>query len=799
MTTRDRIRTGLRTPIAFLVLFGAAGLAPSLAQEAAETRAEVTVGPQHYVDEERRHSAKFEEYRDVPNGFVAERLLFEWVPKPGFFFDVRGFDVSQRDQKIGVRFGKTDLWKGTLTWQENPRLWTDRAVMLYADQGGGLFTLEDTLQEAVRTAPASADTTPADGEWDAGTRGALIKSAILSGANDVFLGHQRRTGAAAFQLTPNRSWTLGLKAERELRSGTTPQSLGMTFSLAPSEVAAPLDFRTDTLTASAEYAHSRFTVGGSVAVSKFETGFKTLVWDNQLSEIESGSATSATPAQGRLTLGTDSDVVRMSLYGGVNLAGHTRLNATFSRATTTQDDPLLPMTINSLLAPTAVVPSTFDGEYNTTLADVRVSSRPARRFRWSGWARSFEYQNESPSVTFADYVTTDAQIPFCSNANACGATTNRLQRRNLPYGYERTNIGVLGGFKVTDWLDASLSYEIEGMQREHSAVEDSDEDILKLALDFDVADWLQVRTTARRQERRADEYNAHYFEESFPIGESIIAAFNEGTRRFYWTDRDRDAYSLLVDITPTEKFSIYAEAVYGDDTYLDPETGQKIGTSFTVMEDRNFDTVDETYTILLAGRTRDESTAYTLGFSLAPAERFNLYADYTWETSEYGLETRYRGVSGGIGTDDPLDDWGSDVEDRYDTASLGFEIRLSEKRGWSLRADASRSTGEGDIETHFTPGGQASGNTTLTEFPRLKTTLTLAQLALSHSVRKNLDYTVRYWYESWQEDNFASDFMQPYMGDPGSDPSMDRAIFLGIDFADYTNHILSFLVRYRFD
>ncbi len=61
-----------------------------------------------------------------------------------------------------------------------------------------------------------------------------------------------------------------------------------------------------------------------------------------------------------------------------------------------------------------------------------------------------------------------------------------------------------------------------------------------------------------------------------------------------------------------------------------------------------------------------------------------------------------------------------------------------------------------------------------------------------------MDYALSYWYESWEEDNFASDFMEPYMGDPGNDPGSVHAIFLGMDFRDYTNHIPSFLVRYRF-
>ena len=96
------------------------------------------------------------------------------------------------------------------------------------------------------------------------------------------------------------------------------------------------------------------------------------------------------------------------------------------------------------------------------------------------------------------------------------------------------------------------------------------------------------------------------------------------------------------------------------------------------------------------------------------------------------------------------------------------------------------------------PGGNASSDTTLREFPLLKTTLTIAQATLTHSVRKNLDYSFRYWFERWHEDNFASDFSQPYMGDPGNDPGSVTSVFLGLDFANYTNHLLTFLVNYRF-
>ena len=269
-------------------------------------------------------------------------------------------------------------------------------------------------------------------------------------------------------------------------------------------------------------------------------------------------------------------------------------------------------------------------------------------------------------------------------------------------------------------------------------------------------------------------------------------------RRYYWTDRDRNAFELQLDVTATDKLSFYAGAAYFDDEYTDPNTGLKIGQSYTASEDRNFDGIPETYDILLAGRTDDKSASYSVGFAIAASERFHVYGDYTWDNWEYGLETRYRNVSAGIGTDDPLDNWGSDINDHYDTASVGLDFGLKADHAMWLALDASWSRGTGDIDTHFVPGGASSGDTTLTEFPKLDTTLALVHASFNQKIRKNLGYAVRYWYESWNEQNFASDFNQPYMGDPNNDPGSDKSIFLGLDFKNYTNHILSVMLDYTF-
>jgi MtrB/PioB family decaheme-associated outer membrane protein len=735
----------------------------------------------------------------VPGGFTADQLFLNWTPKEGFFFDLRAFDVSQNDQRLDSSFGKQDRWNGSITWAQNPRLWTDRAKQLYARQPGAVFTLDDTLQSAIQAAPVSVDTTPADGQWDAGTKGAIVKSAINNGAQDAFVGWQRETGGMGFQYTPGRHWTFTASAQRERRGGTIPQSLGMYFALAPSEVAAPLDYRTDWESVGAEYDHARFNVGVRLTASQFDTGYNALTWDDQLFLNDTAvNATTANPARGRLTLATDNRMAQGTVYGAFNLPGHTRIDATMSRSETTQNDPFLPMTTNTLLSPTALPAASYDGKYEIDLASMRVSSRPTKILRWSAWVRDWEYKNKSPELTFSDYVMTDYQIPLCGNINECGALTNPIARRSLPYGWQRTNFGGSAGIRPVDWFDGSLSLEREAIKRDFSAVTDGHEDTLKLSLDFDVAEWLSIRTTARRQERRADDYDAEYNLESFPIGETIVAASNEGMRRFIWTDRDRDQYGLVLNFSVGKSGSIYAETTYNRNVYLDPITGKRVGESITIQEDRDFNGTPENIDLLLAGRTDDKYLSHTLGFGVAPGPRFNLYADYTWEDSTYGLETRFRTPVSGIGSDNPLDNWGTDTDDKYKTATLGFLADLTGKGRFKLAVDASRSEGTGDIRNHFVPGGNPSSDTTLLEFPRLKTTLTIAQATLTRSVRKNLDCAFRYWYERWDENNFASDQMQPYMGDPGNDPGSVTSIFLGMDFTNYTNHLLTFFMNYRF-
>jgi hypothetical protein len=205
----------------------------------------------------------------------------------------------------------------------------------------------------------------------------IIKNGIAQGGQSVEVAHHREVGGGAFSYTPGRNWIFSVAGSQERRRGTAPQSLGMYFALAPAEVAAPLDFKTDAVTGSAEYVRKNWNAGVRVAHSTFDNGNKSLRWDDQLFLVdEAVNPNTANPGRMQISQAPDWDSDQVSLFGGVNLRGRTRIDASISQGRTTQDDAFLPMTINTLLTAAPLPASSYDGEHKTTVANLFVSSRP---------------------------------------------------------------------------------------------------------------------------------------------------------------------------------------------------------------------------------------------------------------------------------------------------------------------------------------------------------------------------------------------------------------------------------------
>ena len=88
MTIREALATGLVIGLALVTSVPVrAEEQQNKDQEKANISGEALIGVTTQ-DEEPLNSAKFGEYREVPNGFTAEHLFLNWTPKEGFFFDL---------------------------------------------------------------------------------------------------------------------------------------------------------------------------------------------------------------------------------------------------------------------------------------------------------------------------------------------------------------------------------------------------------------------------------------------------------------------------------------------------------------------------------------------------------------------------------------------------------------------------------------------------------------------------------------------------------------------------------------
>jgi MtrB/PioB family decaheme-associated outer membrane protein len=737
-----------------------------------------------FVDEEFNDSAKFEEYRDVPSGVVLDHVLFDWFTEGNWYVNFEGDDLIEDDQRFELTAGKLDLWRFSLAWSENPRRFSDWGNQLWTHQGDGVFTLDDTLQAAIQAAPASVDADD-DGVWDDGTKGAIIRDAILSSAPEIDLRYQRETGEAGLEFTPSPNWRFGFSGERERRNGNMPQSLGAYFfgSNSFSQVAAPIDYRTDTFVGWAEYRRERWNIGARYTISDFDTEYSALTWDNLLFLDDTAAGSDVEPGVNRMSLGTDNEYEQLVLYFGANLPGATRIHASIAEATAEQDDAFLPMSSNALLGVAPLAVTGLRGQHEYDHQSLRISSHPLPWLSLRGWYRSYEFDNNTPVYPFVNYAEVDRIVGPA--------------RQNLPYGYDTKRYGISPSFSPADWVSFGFSYENVQTDRSNGAVDSTDEDILRATVDFDLTDSLFLRASAATEDRRSQHFDAHYIETSFPNGESNEFAFNEGHREYFWADRDREVYDLMAEWIPMEKLGIHVSATYTDNSYSDPDTGIDIGRTVEVLQDRNGDGILDEVDILFAGRERDRQESVSIGLTWRALENLSFFGDYTWEREKWEMASRYRGISAGAGTDSSNDDWFSDVVDRYETATAGFDLDWAEG-AWKLVGDLAYSWGSGNIYTTYALGGAPAGDTGLTAFPELETELWIATLELTREFAGGWTLGLAYWFESWQSKDWQTDFLRPYMGRPTQDPGSANSAFLGIDFADYENHLLMVTAKYDF-
>jgi MtrB/PioB family decaheme-associated outer membrane protein len=770
-------------------------LAPMVAQAQEEAKiessGEVTVGVRQVdVDPD---SSKFNEYRDIDDGFYLDTFEFGVMdPTTARYLEFQGKNVLKDDQSLRFGFGSYGSWNFVIDRNEIPHNLSNKAMTPYIDQGNGVLTLPSTVDVTnPDLTPSAAQLTANDAdtaEWLATT------------LHGVDLGTQRDKTGATLSLTPHQDFKFRLSLSDERKDGTNltygpigdrpPRTLN-------AQLAEPIDYKTQELKFEAEYNRPTYQALFTYLLSGFENEIDTLRWQNPYVADINDSGYDTWDGQnvasfGQRALAPDNRYQNASLALGFDLPLASRLNAMAAYGIMEQDETLLPYSTTDFGSATAFDSTAglprvnADAEIETLLFNADYSINPIERLNLRAFIRYYEMDNNTPQSQW-DYITSDT-------VGTSGNPTELNKRVNLAYSYDQTNYGLETSYNLPFWRTTlGLGYEREDIDREFREG-NTEENIFKGSVKTRPTDWLTLRAKYLYGDRDGGDYNndvatdASYWDVDPTDTHNPVNAFGNhpDMRRFDVSDRERDQFDLAATVMPTEGLDLTASYRYKEDDYNSDVAPVQPILGSGVADENLFTAGDQ------LGLLKTETQRYALDVSYAATERLNLNAfgsRETIESTQRGMEfnennkldpsTRLGNDLGGW--DDRFAEdsqWMAVTDDKTNTIGLGvgYEIIPDTLR---LATDYTYSHGKVDIE-YSGLGSVATGNAGST-LPASTDqyafssppTVTHKQYNLNATLEyqfvKNLIFGVHYIYDRYKISDWMQEADTPWFESVGSE------------------------------
>jgi len=686
-------------------------------------------------------ASKYLEYRDLPNFYVRRiELRLTDLAKSKYFFTFQSRETIEKDQTHLLEVGRHGKFRLQLRWDQTPHFFTNTTSTLFSQSAPGVFSYPSALRTQLQTSPSTLPT--------------VLKS---NGPFDNRL--RRHMGLGNFISTPTPHWTMQFQYSNESMIGWRPIGTTTNGFSNVIELPEPIDYRTQLTNLGAEYATEKWVVQFGFSSSAFKNNIGELVWDNP---FRTGDAAGG-GSRGRIDLYPDNTAYTLSFAAAIKLPKKTRFMASIVRGWMRQSDPFLPFTINSALTNVPALPaSSLHGEKQTLAMNYTLNSKILNKLPLTVRYRSYDYDNDTPSLTFSSYVSTDSSV-------------GSIARRNAPYAYHRQNLIADAVWEFGKASSMKFGYEWERMTRKFREADISDEHSVSGALDLVPKQWQKwflFRMSYRHSERQPKLYDREAAEETFPNGEGATAlAEVEGLEKFDEATRHRDVAQALLQIDPTDKLSLSAS--YGTDQNNYPRS--------------------------LYGLQKDISYNYTFDAAYSFHPSISFFADFARERYKYSMRSRQRApISGNNPANDQvLNDWASDMHDRVDTGEAGIEGTFLDNK-IKFETYYSLSVAKGLIRTRAlgTPGIPGFLVTTAKDYPDTSNRIHSFVSSFRIKLKGNFYPRIEYRFEKYGRTDFQTAVMTPYM--VPLDSSTTTSIFLGVDSRPYRVHSVTFSLGYQF-
>lgn len=769
------------------------------------------------------NSAKLTEYRDLrDNVFLPEVSLSMSDRAAGWYFDVRGVNVSRDDQTLRAEAGSFGRWSLTADWVETPHNFSNKAVTPYIQRAPGLFTVPATVPITFKKLATAAADIP----------GVLASDGLVAMYQSTFLAPtplsmQTNAGRFAGRWSGIESLTLDVTYDRRDKHGSRatygpigdrpPRTLNI-------QLAEPVDYNTNELTIAAEHQGGGYQLRAEYQFSDFANRIDTLQWQNVFATAAPGATYDvwdrSVSAFGVRPLSPDNRFHNVTALFGTNLPKDGRFTATAAYGRLEQDQRLLPYSYNTdRLAVQDLPRSTAEGSINTLNFSADYTVTPLRRLNVRAFYRKYDLNNDTPSSRW-QYVTQDT-------SNLSGTVSYVNKRVSLPYEWDRQNVGVDATWRLPARTSLLVGAERESVGRAYREA-DTAETIVRATLRARGARWVNLEARALIGTRDGGEYTSTVTHEGYWYSQSDGVDNNNPAltfdnhpdmRRYDVSDRLRRQFDVRVNLTPRDLVALSAYARYRiDDFDSDVEASQPL--LGTTLADRMATTPGDQL-----GRLEDERTRFGLDAftEVRPGLSFNAFVNFDKGTAldrslEFNENNKANPSAIAMAELGPWtragSQWTAEHDDRTWSAGLGTTWQLVPDKA-TLIADYTASLASLDITyggfgvtnfdgAPFPPTHQFA----FTSPPTVNEDLHVVNLRLEIPVRA-LVLVTGYTYENYRLDDWMQGSDAPWVEAVGADTLLrdtsrsfqwgNRLFNLGTYLAPrYAAHIGFVGFRYRF-
>ena len=669
-------------------------------------------------------ASRYYRFKDWREGAYLSGLRFENVTE-NTLWHAEANNVGYRDQRYFAEFQSIGKLKLDGEWNEIPLFISDDTKTLYTVSKTGQFTIDDNIQRGIES-------------------GATTIAGVINQALPFNARTQRDN--ALFNLTYSATRDIDVKVavRNSMRDGYNLQSLNFGFSnTIESEV--PLNDRTTDVKAAIEFANAKGLLSVGYDGSWYNNQINAYRFDNPLryTDISGG------PSIGQMSTWPSNTMQMVNLNGRYGLPGRTRASAAISVGNSSQNQALLPATVNTALVAPVLERSTAEAEARTLSMVYTLNSRPTEYLWLNAKYRYYDYDTRTPSFFISSMVVAD---------NTLGAA-----KESEPLDIKRQTLDLDASYTPFQFASLNFGYTHEEGDRTFRIYEKTAENTIRASIDSTANQYFTVRAVVEKSSRTG---SGDDFELLAEIGEQ------SALRHFDIANRDRTRSSVIVTVMPVAALGFNASLATGHDDYSE--------SYFGLRDNKN--------------------NSYSLGVDLVPRDTVTLGVEYVHEKYTAVQWSRTANPRPSPSFDDPSRDWGIDSNDKVDTVTANLDfVKTIPKTDIRFGFDLSdgKSTyvyNLGPNSTILTGVNYGPGNVfnpiPVVQLAPNKTRLTTGRADVRYFVRPNVALGVGYWYEEYRSEDFSLN------GTTINQLNLPSAILSGYYYRPYTGQTVWLRMSY---